>query len=54
MLSSIVHVAYLLSPDPLVMAHSSAKANADPLDRLAMENLVQKMFVPRDMPWTED
>ena len=46
MLSDIVHVAYLLSPDPLVMAHSSDKANIDPLDRLAMENLVQKMFVP--------
>ena len=40
MLSDIVCVAYLLSPDPLVMAHSSDKANIDPLDRLAMENLV--------------
>ena len=54
MLSDIVHVAYLLSPDPLVMTHSSDKANIDPLDRLAMENLVQKMFVPRDMLLTED
>ncbi len=40
MLSDIVRVAYLLSPDPL--------------DRLAMENLVQKMFVPRDILRTED
>ena len=46
MLSDIVCVAYLLSPDPLVMAHSSDKANIDPFDRLTIENLVQKMFVP--------
>ena len=54
MLSDIVCVAYLLSPDPLVMAHASDKSNVDPLDRLAMENLVQKMFVPLDMLHTED
>ena len=54
MLSDIVRVAYLLGPDPLVMAHASDKANVDPLDRLAMENLVQKMFVPQDMLCTED
>ena len=46
MLSDVVRVAYLLSPGPLVMAHSSDKANMDPLNRLAVENLVQKMFVP--------
>ena len=46
MLSDVVRVAYLLSPDPLVMAHSSDKANMDPLDRLATENLIRKMFVP--------
>ena len=40
MLSGIVRVAYLLSPDPLIMAPSSDKANMDPLDRLAIENLV--------------
>ncbi len=49
LLSDIVHVAYLLSRDPLVMAHSSDKANIDPLDRLAMENIVRKMFVPQNM-----
>ena len=54
LLSDIVCVAYLLSPDPLVMAHSSDKANIDPLDRLAMENLVRKMFVPQNMLWAED
>jgi hypothetical protein len=54
MLSKIVCDVYLLSPDPLVMAHASDKANMDPLDRLAMENLVQKIFLPRDMLWTED
>ena len=54
MLSDVVCVAYLLSPDPLVMAHSSDKANMDPLDRLATENLIHKMFVPRDMLRTED
>ena len=49
-----VHVAYLLSPDPRDMAHSSDKANMDPLDRHAMENLVQKMFVSQVMLHTED
>ena len=46
LLSDIVRVAYLLSPDPLVMAHSADKENIDPQDRLAMENLIRKMFVP--------
>ena len=54
LLSDIVRVAYLLSPDPLVMAHSADKENIDPQDRLAMENLIRKMFVPRNMLRAED
>ena len=53
MLSDILCVAYFLNPDPLVMAHASDKANVNPLDRLAMEKLVKKMFVPRDMLCTK-
>ena len=44
MLSDVSRVAYLLSPDPLVMAHSSDKVNMDPLDRLQRKTLFARCF----------
>ncbi len=37
MLTSYVHAAYLLSPNPTIMAHAEDAANRDPGDFLAVD-----------------
>ena len=46
LLNNVVHVSYLLSPHPTIMAYASNHENRDPEDRLACERMVSMMFVP--------
>ena len=45
LLNATVHVSYLLSPEPIIMAFASNNENRDPEDRLECELLIFKMFV---------
>ena len=47
MLTDFVRAAYMLSPHPLVMDH--AKKHKDPEDRRAVERLIDKLLLPKDI-----
>ena len=43
-------VGYLLSPHPIIQAHTNDPENMDPEDRLACERVIVKLFMPDFVP----